>query len=49
MLKIRFHVVSPLVHSGLYDTSIFDQKLPIWTAHHTFLESKHPEVAKNLY
>ena len=25
------------------------QKLPIPTAHHTFLENRHPEVAKNLY
>ena len=23
------------------------QKLPIWKVHHTFIESKHPEVAKN--
>ena len=27
----------------------FWQKLPIRTAHHTFLESRHPEVTKNLY
>ena len=27
----------------------FDQNLPIWTAHHAFLESKHPEVTKNPY
>ena len=27
----------------------FEQKLPVWTAHHTFLESTHPEVFKNLY
>ena len=27
----------------------FGQKLAIWTAHHTFLESRHPEVTKNLY
>ena len=27
----------------------FGQKLPIWTAHHTFLESRHPEVTKNPY
>ena len=27
----------------------FPQKLPIWTAHHTFLESKHSGVTKNLY
>ena len=24
-------------------------RLPIQTAHHTFLESRHPEVTKNLY
>ena len=39
----------PLVHSGLRNTSIFGQKLPIQTAHHTFLESRHPEVTNNLY
>ena len=27
----------------------FGQKLPIQTAHHIFLESRHPEVTKNLY
>ena len=27
----------------------FGQKLPIWTAHHTFLESRHPEVTKYSY
>ena len=27
----------------------FGQKLPIRTAHHTFLESRHPEVNKNPY
>ena len=27
----------------------FEQTLPIWTAHHTFPESKHPEVTKNPY
>ena len=27
----------------------FEKKLPIWTAHHTFLESKHPEVTTNPY
>ena len=26
-----------------------DQNLPISTAHHTFLESKHPKAIKNLY
>ena len=28
---------------------IFCQKLLIWTGHHTFPESRHPEVTKNLY
>ena len=27
----------------------FERKLPIWTTHHTFLESTHPEVTKNSY
>ena len=27
----------------------FGQKLPSWIAHHTFLQSRHPEVTKNLY
>ena len=27
----------------------FSQKLPIRTVHHNFLESRHPEVAKNSY
>ena len=27
----------------------FEQKLPIRTVHHIFLESRHPEVTKNLY
>ena len=27
----------------------FGQKLAIRTAHHTFLESRYPEVSKNLY
>ena len=26
-----------------------EQNLPIWTVHHTFLESKHPEITKNPY
>ena len=25
----------------------FGQKLPIWTVHHTFLESRQPVVTKN--
>ena len=27
----------------------FGKTLPIGTAHHTFLESRHPEVTKNPY
>ena len=27
----------------------FGQKLPIWTAHHTFLESRHTTVTQNPY
>ena len=27
----------------------FGQDLPIWTAHHTFLKNKYPEITKNLY
>ena len=27
----------------------FGQKLPIRTANHTFLESRHPDVTKNPY
>ena len=27
----------------------FGQKLLIWTAHYTFLESRHPEATKNPY
>ena len=27
----------------------FGKKLPIWTAHHTFLESRHLEVTKDPY
>ena len=30
------------------NASIFCQKLPIWKAHHTFLESRLPEVTKVL-
>ena len=49
ILKINFYVVPHLVHSGLKNTTIFGQKLLIRTAHHTFLEGRHPEVTKNLY
>ena len=27
----------------------FGRKLLFWTAHHTFLESRHPEATKNPY
>ena len=27
----------------------FEEKLPIWTTHHTFLESRPPDVTKNPY
>ena len=49
LLKFLFYVVPPLVHSGLKTTLIFSQNLLIQTAHHTFVESRHPEVTKNLY
>ena len=42
-------MVLTLIHSDPQNTLIFGQKLPIQTAHHTFLESGHPEVTKNLY
>ena len=32
-----------------YFTSIFDGKLPVQTADHTSLESRHPELTKNPY
>ena len=47
ILKIHFYVISILVHSEI--AQFFGRKLPIQTAHHTFLESRHPEVTKNLY
>ena len=28
---------------------IFWEKTPTWTAHHTFLESKHPKDIENLH
>ena len=45
-VKIHFHVVPQF---GLQNTFNFGQKLPLRTAHHTFLESKQPEVTKNPY
>ena len=47
--KYSKFIFTPLVHSGLQNISIFGQKLPIWTAHHNFLESRNPEVSNNLY
>ena len=49
ILKIRFNVV-PLWSILVCKIShFFFRKLPIQTAHHNFLESRHPEVTKNLY
>ena len=39
----------PLLYYGLQNNSTFEQKLPIWTACLTSLESRHPEATKNLY
>ena len=49
ILKIYFHKVPPMGHSGLKNTSILKQKLLNQIAHYTFLESRHLEVTKNLY
>ena len=43
-----FTMVPFLAHNGPKNTSIFGQKLPIRKAHHTFLESRLPEVTKAL-
>ena len=40
---------SPLWSVLVCKISQFGQKLPIRTAHHTFLESRHPETTKNPY
>ena len=46
--------ITPFFSSTFSDLTVckisqfFGQKLPIQTAHHTFLESRHPEVTKNL-
>ena len=45
----NWKLVPSLVHSGLSNTWIFGQKLPIQTAHYTFLESRHHDITKNLY
>ena len=42
-------VVPHLVHSGLKNNSHLGQKLLIQKSHHTFLESAHLGVTKNLY
>ena len=47
MVKIHFYVVPALFWSVKYLN--FGQKLPIWTAHHTFLESRHTTVTQNPY
>ena len=49
ILKIQFHAVPPLVHSGLQNISIFGQQLPISADHYTFPESRHPDVTRNLF
>ena len=47
-LNFNFKFITS-VHSGLYNISIFRQKLLMRTTHHTFIESRHPEVTTNLY
>ena len=49
IVKIYFHLPPPLWFILVSKIPQFGQKLPIRTAHHSFLESKHPEVTKNLY
>ena len=39
----------PLLWSIVVKYFNFEQKLPIGTVHHIFLESRHPEVTKNSY
>ena len=46
---MKLHMFTTLVHSDQQSTSIFGQKLTIRTSHHTFLESRDPEVIKNLH
>ena len=48
-MKIHVHVVPPLSPFWSVKYLNFGQKLQIWIAHHTFLESRHPEVTKNPY
>ena len=50
IVKIRFDVVpAPLGPFWYVKYLNFWQKLPIRIIHHTFLESKHPEITKNPY
>ena len=51
LVKFHFHVVPPSLFGPFWSVKYlnFGQKLPIWTVHHTFLESRHPEVTKNPY
>ena len=47
MVKIHFHLPPPtFCLFGFVKHLNSGQKLPIRTAHHTFLESRHPEVTK---
>ena len=39
----------PLLYYDLQNILTFGQKLPIWTAYLTSLESRHPAVTKNLH
>ena len=49
IVKIHFHLVPPFSPFWSVKYLNCEQKLPIWTAHHTFKESKQLEVTKNLY
>ena len=49
MIKIHFLPSPPLLWSIVVKYFNFEQKLPIGTVHHIFLESRHPEVTKNSY
>ena len=46
IVKVYFHAI-PFGSFRSVKSLNFEPKLPIWTAHHNFLESKHPEVTKN--
>ena len=50
MVKIHFLMVCPLVYSDQINTPILNKNyIEIRTAHHIFLESRHPEVTKKPY